>query len=207
MIIHKNSDKNKKFLIKSLNNVKASYKIKPLKKVKLDYKMILKLIRDTAPRVQERVKYEYGGIFITEKELLQYRKIKKEIADLEKRKGHQETKDIDVVCGKVKSSMAGFPYIETHVPVQMYDPQQVCEADKMVKMYTEEIIKLNIELNRLEEFIEEIPDSEIRQIFRYRFVDGLKQREIAKEINLDRSRISRKISDYLKKRTQSTNII
>ncbi len=94
--------------------------------------------------------------------------------------------------------MVGFPYIETHVAVQMYDPLQVCEADKLIMMYKEKINQLYIELNRLEEFIEKIPDSEIRQIFRYRFIDGKKQREIARLIHLDQSRVSRKIIDYLK---------
>ena len=60
-------------------------------------------------------------------------------------------------------------------------------------------------MRRLEEIetdIAEIKDSETRRIFELIYIDGKKQREVAEEVNLDRSRVSRKISDYLKTHTK-----
>ena len=139
-----------------------------------------------------------GVIIITEIELLEYQKIVKEIIDLEKRKERLADKEVDVVAGKVKASMSNYPYIETRVSVQMYDPVQIQQIDKSVKEYERKKSKLFEEQQRIELFISTINDSEVRQIFRYRFLDGMKQREIGKLMNLERSSVSKKISNYLK---------
>lgn len=49
--------------------------------------------------------------------------------------------------------------------------------------------------------MENIKDSLTHRIFRIYYIDGRKdvtQREVAKRVHLDRSRVSRKIDDYLK---------
>ena len=45
--------------------------------------------------------------------------------------------------------------------------------------------------------MEAIPDSLTRRIFRMCFIDGRKQKDVARAVHLDRSRISRKIDSYL----------
>ena len=69
------------------------------------------------------------------------------------------------------------------------------------------------ECKEVEEFVGEIRDSTTRRIFQMYFIDGEvkpSQTKVAKRLHLDRSRISRRIDDYLKnaqKCTESTCII
>lgn len=57
---------------------------------------------------------------------------------------------------------------------------------------------LKQECAEIEEFVESIPDSLTRRIFRMSFIDGRKQKYVAKAVHLDQSRVSRRIDDYLK---------
>ena len=65
--------------------------------------------------------------------------------------------------------------------------------------------QLEKDCEEVELFIENIPDSITRRIFRMYFIDGRKQKEIAKKVHLDRSRVSRKIDDYLKNAHKAQN--
>ena len=72
--------------------------------------------------------------------------------------------------------------------------------------------RLERECEEIEQFVEAIQDSMTHRIFRIYFVDGRKavtQRAVAKRVHMDRSRISRRIDDYLKntQNTQRTFII
>ena len=61
--------------------------------------------------------------------------------------------------------------------------------------------RLEKECEEIEQFVEAIPDSITHRIFRIYFIDGRKavtQRAVAKRVHMDRSRISRRIDDYLK---------
>lgn len=60
------------------------------------------------------------------------------------------------------------------------------------------IEKLTADIDEVETWIEAIPDGVTRRCFRMRYVDGMSQIRIAKRLHLDQSRISRKMSDFLK---------
>jgi hypothetical protein len=49
-----------------------------------------------------------------------------------------------------------------------------------------------------QEWVEAITDSITRRIFRMCFVEGRKQKAVAKTVHLDQSRVSRRIDEYLK---------
>lgn len=68
--------------------------------------------------------------------------------------------------------------------------------------------KLEKECAEIEDFIEGIEDSLTRRIFRMTFIDGEKQRKVAKAVHLDRSVVSRKINNFLKvaQKTQKTHL-
>ena len=57
----------------------------------------------------------------------------------------------------------------------------------------------------IEDFIANISDSITRRIFRMSFIDGRKQKDVAKAVHLDRSRVSRRIDDYLKNAHKAQN--
>lgn len=58
--------------------------------------------------------------------------------------------------------------------------------------------QLEQECAEIEEWVEAIPDSLTRRIFRMCFIDGHKQKDVAKAVHLDQSMISKKINNYLK---------
>lgn len=68
--------------------------------------------------------------------------------------------------------------------------------------------KLEVECKEIEDFVESIKDSVTRRIFRIYFIDGWKrvtQWEVAKRVHIDRSRVSRKIDDFLKSARKAHN--
>ncbi|WP_313132621.1 hypothetical protein [Anaerocolumna sp.] len=134
---------------------------------------------------------------MTEKELSQYRKLKREAEDLQNRIDKQYDKEIDTGHSTVRGSSNEFPYTEFHFGVWVDDPKQIADRDKLIKVYSDRMENARKEILRIEQFISDIQDSELRQIFEYRFVDGLTQRQISKNVHLDQSVISRKIRNYI----------
>lgn len=134
---------------------------------------------------------------MTEIELRQYTSIKNEIADLEKRIEKEYSKEITAVDGKVKGSLVCFPYTEVRTSVLLDDPTELAARDKLISIREKKKKELADKALEIESFINCIEDSELRMIFKYRFIDGLRQTEVANLVSLDRSRVSRKISDYL----------
>ena len=135
---------------------------------------------------------------MTEKELKDYRKLCREVDDLRQRLEKEKNRVIPVVSGKVRGSMREFPYIETHVGVELFEPEAMEVSLERIRRYQTKLLEAERKKLEIEQFVEEIPDPELRLIFRLRFLDGMKQAAIARKINLDQSRISRKIHNFLK---------
>lgn len=81
--------------------------------------------------------------------------------------------------------------------VEVEDEKQAADRDKMINVYDERLSKARNEALKIENFINAIPDSEDRQIFEHRYIDGMKQREVGKLMNLERSTISKRLQKYL----------
>lgn len=58
--------------------------------------------------------------------------------------------------------------------------------------------QLEDECRKVEAFIEEIPDSLTRRIFRMYYIDNMSQRQIAEKVHIDKSTVARKIEKFLK---------
>lgn len=58
--------------------------------------------------------------------------------------------------------------------------------------------ELTEEIDAVEQWIENIQDSITRRCFRYVYIDGMSQDKAGKKLSIDRSRVSRKIDDYMK---------
>ena len=117
--------------------------------------------------------------------------MKEEIEELKSRLEHlsEDTTDNSVI----NDYRSGFPV-----------PQSVIGIDqhrfwRMYKNYTTQIKELEKQCEEIEEYIENIQDSLTRRIFRMTFIEGLTQRAVGGYVHMDRSRISRRIDDYLKK--------
>lgn len=107
-------------------------------------------------------------------------------------------REVQVVSGKVTGSSKDFPYTEVRTSVQMYEPYENDRINKRIREYEAERLVLLQEVEEVDQYIEEIKDSEVREIFELSFVEGKKQREVADAIGYSRGRISQIISEYLK---------
>lgn len=126
-----------------------------------------------------------------------YQKLKQEQMLLLRRIETLKEKEIPVIAGKVKASSREFPYTERRVSVQMEDPVISERVRRLLFLYKERQKKLGEQMLEIEEFINEIADPQIRQIFEMRFMEGQKQEEIAQRLHLERSSVSKKITAYL----------
>lgn len=135
---------------------------------------------------------------MTLEELKEYKNICNRIKQLDKNIEHEEGKEIEIVKGKVVGSSPKFPYITTHMSIEMYEPRKSDESIRKKLMYEHEREKLIQQKEIIENYIESISDIQLKTIFQYTFIDKMKQKEIATELNIDRSYVSKKISEYLK---------
>lgn len=132
--------------------------------------------------------------------LKQYIPLKKELELIDKKldKLYSRQENVPEVLGKVTGSSADFPYTEVRTTVKMSEPKENDAINRLIRIKKKRRDDVNNLLVEIETFISEIPDSVTRQIFELAYIDGKKQREVAELICLDRSRISRRIDDYLK---------
>ena len=110
--------------------------------------------------------------------------------------------DVQVVAGKVNSSMKDFPYIPCRTSVEMNDPVEVEKQRKQIARKRKEIDRLE-QLNRdVEEFIESIQDPTAKSVFEYYYTDGtekMTQKEIADKVSISKGHITEVISKYINK--------
>ena len=128
---------------------------------------------------------------MTKKQLQQHRALKREIEELDKKILQEQKKEISVTQEKVKASMKDFPYIE------IYNAEQAYISRRLINEYQKRKLKAEKETLEIETFISSISDAEIRLMFQYSFIDGMKQREIAERLHMERSNISKKITEIL----------
>lgn len=122
---------------------------------------------------------------MTEQELSKYFWLKKEVQDLEERIA---TFGVGISSVKIKElnveGSSQYESIQEKI-VQLKD----LWMNKRVEALEEYI--------KIESFINNIPDAEIRTIARYRFLDLKKWVEIGSIMNYDRTAVSKKLRGYL----------
>ena len=131
-------------------------------------------------------------------ELGKYRALKREAEQLEDRinKLCAKSDDIHVVKEKVKASSPVFPYTEHRASVKMSLPEAADRISRLMRIYEQRKAEAEEAMLRIEQYISSITDSEIRQIFQMRFIDGLKLSEIAERLDMDRSGVGKKSRAY-----------
>lgn len=127
---------------------------------------------------------------ITKKRLETYRSEKQEIGEL-RQKLQSLSPDVYTGHDTILDYRTGFPV--PHAVVGTDIPAYWARKNSLEK----EIARLEQRCQEVEQWIEDIPDSLIRRIFRMYFEEKRKQREIAKVLHIDQSNISRKIESYL----------
>lgn len=89
-------------------------------------------------------------------------------------------------------------------------PQAVVGYDynkerRLRAQYSTRLAKLRYDCEETEQWIESISDSQMRRIFRMRFLEGMILEQIGKKMHVDKSTVSRKIENFLKVATHATN--
>lgn len=129
---------------------------------------------------------------MTRKRLEDYRSEKAEIAELKHKLAHLGEGDSLIGNDTIFDYRSGYPKPQAVVG---YDLDR--EA-RLRDTYQKRIEKLEKNCTEVEQWVEAIPDSLTRRIFRMYFIEGVKQKKVAKSVHLSQSKISEKISDFLK---------
>ncbi|WP_455715419.1 hypothetical protein [Anaerosporobacter sp.] len=136
---------------------------------------------------------------MTEKEVIQYNAI---VARVE-RNGSKilelQFKEIPVVSGKVKGSSPHFPYIETHIQVQMNEPKEEDKLNKRIAVLQKLVDEDSRKIEEIDKLYADITDNELKTIFDMRVYEGKTWYDIAAELGEDKTRTtySRKLKKYL----------
>ena len=106
--------------------------------------------------------------------LKQYKDLCREIKELENYIKKLENRNVsDIVAG----SNNEFPY-----QIMNFKIEGLAHTDKLCKVLVERKVKCEQLKIKIEEFISDIPDSITRQVFQYRYIDGLSWQVIAYRI-------------------------
>ncbi len=130
---------------------------------------------------------------MTKKQLEQYKSKKEEIRELEAYISKLGSSESLMGSSTVFDYRSGYPQPQAVVGVDR------AEYWKRKEKYEKKIQELKADCEEAERFVEGIEDSLTRRIFRMYFLEGARQEDIAAAVHIHRSRISRKISDFLKK--------
>lgn len=143
------------------------------------------------------------------KKLSQLRPLKKELELIDRKldRLYERQENVPVVMGKVTGSSKDFPYTEVRTSVLMDEPKEADEIEKQIRIREKRREQVESLITEIEQFIAEIPDSRDRQIFELIYIDGKKQREVADEIGLERSVVSKRITNYLNLHTNHKNSV
>lgn len=129
---------------------------------------------------------------MTRERLEGYRSCREEIQELQYKLAHLGGGDSMIGNDVILDYRTGYPRPQSVVG---YDDKR---EERLRKTYKSRIAKLRAECAEVEQWVEAIPDSLTRRIFRMYYIDGMNQGKIAKKVHLSQAEISKKISRYLK---------
>lgn len=137
---------------------------------------------------------------MNKKKLNQYKSLQKEIPLIRKKLNdlYERKEKIPVVMGKVQKSSLNFPYLEGHMPVEMFEPEESKAVQESIKINQERLEKAEADKLEIENFIASIQDSTDRLIFELIYQKGKTQKEVGVLLGYTEGRISQKISSVLK---------
>lgn len=128
-----------------------------------------------------------------------FKRYRKLLSEVELLKRQLEKTEPEYVEDSVKGSSAHFPYTQHKVYIEGYDlesyKRKVSRLNRRIIKKMNELVE---EKDNLIEFIYNIEDSEIRQIFIYRYLDGLTWKDIGDKMFFGTSTIRMKHDNFVK---------
>lgn len=124
---------------------------------------------------------------MTKEKLKRYRRL---LSELELLKRQLEKIEPEFVKDSVNGSDSEFPYTNHKMHIEGYDLEsyrkRVARLNRRIVAKMNELVE---EKDSLIEFIYKLEDSQARQIFIYKYLDGLTWEEIAKEMKYSKTSI------------------
>lgn len=139
---------------------------------------------------------------MTKERLKAYRSNKAEILELDYTLQNRWKSDTMIGNDVIFDYSKGYPMPQCVVGFDQEKYERLQDRDLKRRKAIEQ------ECKEVEQFVDAIPDSMAHRIFRKLYIDGRKpvtQEQVAKSVHLDRSRISRKIDNYLKNAQKAQN--
>ena len=138
------------------------------------------------------------------KQLMQYRALLKEQPELEREISRlYKYLECKAAEGKIKSNEGMYIETKSDKPGPATKSGAVVEIKRQIMIKEKRLEKIEKERTRIEQFIADMPDSMVRQIFELCFLAGKTQREVGESVGYSRGRISQIISTYLKDQEES----
>lgn len=137
---------------------------------------------------------------LTRQMLDDYQAKEREIKRLEDKIAYYASYVTPMEHGVVAGSRKEYPYSQCHFIISGADPKsddarqnKIKELLVMLQERKRHFLDIDIEVGKA---IEEIQDAEMRQIIEDKFIRGLTDQEIAKELSYERSAITKKINAF-----------
>lgn len=111
---------------------------------------------------------------------------------------NDQLEKVPVIQGKVSGSSKDYPYIESHVTVQMREPKAASIIKDRIRGRKKRKAWLEAEISEVEEFISAMPDGIEKQIFEMVYLDDMSQGDAAEMLGYSKGRISQIISESVK---------
>lgn len=132
-------------------------------------------------------------------QLERYLSQKEEIRELRYKLEHLREGDSLIGNSTIFDYTTGFPRPQAVVGHDHEREQRLRER------YKTRLEKLEADCEETEQWIENIPDSQMRRIFRMYYLDGETQQKIGERLHIERSTVSKKIEAFLKVSHKSHN--
>lgn len=133
--------------------------------------------------------------------LNRYKKNKRELAliDTQLDKLYERLEDVPMVQGKVSGSSKDFPYIESHMTVQMAEPKAASGIKDRIREKEARQKILRSEVEEVENFIVGLPEGIEKQVLEMVYLEDMSQRDAAEAVGYSYGRVSQIITSICKK--------
>ena len=132
--------------------------------------------------------------------LNRYKKNKRELAMIKTQleKLHDRLEDVPVVRGKVSGSSKDFPYIESHMTVQMAEPKAASGIKDRIREREARQKVLRNEIEEVEDFIAGFPEGIEKSVLELVYLEDMSQADVADQVGYTQARVSQIIRDVAK---------
>lgn len=132
--------------------------------------------------------------------LRKYKTNKRELEMIRNRinKLYAQVDQLPATKDKVMRSSDDPPYILEHIPIDAPEPKRAYAIYHRVQTLQQRRLTLEMEQKEVEVFIQSFPEGVEKQILEMVYLDGMKQREVADQLNYTQARVSQLIRGALK---------